>query len=153
MAPGRPPARRRFHWGEAMPFIATLYFRTAIVLLIIGIGIGIHMSIAGDHRVMGAHAHLNLLGWVTGALFGVYYALHPAKAAGRLPMLQYTIHMIGLAIMIPSLYVMLKGNEGAEPFVAGGSLVVYAGVILFGWIIFTGDEKAGAGIGARQPAE
>jgi hypothetical protein len=55
--------------------------------------------------------------------------------------------------MIPSLYVMLKGNQAAEPFVAGGSLVVFAGVILFGWIVFTGDAKAGAGVGARQPAE
>jgi cytochrome c oxidase assembly factor CtaG len=136
-----------------MPFIATLYFRTAIVLLIVGIGIGIHMSIAGDHRVMGAHAHLNLLGWVTGALFGVYYALHPAKAAGRLPILQYAIHMIGLAIMIPALYVMLKGNESAEPIVAGGSLVVYAGVILFGWIVFAGESRQSAGMGMRQPAE
>jgi peptidoglycan/LPS O-acetylase OafA/YrhL len=134
-----------------MPFIATLYFRTAIILLIVGIGIGIHMSMAGDHSPMGAHAHLNLLGWVTSALFGAYYALHPAKAAGRLPMLQYAIHIIGLVIMIPALYVMLKGNPSVEPFVAGGSLIVYAGVILFGWIVFTGDEKSAAG--ARQPAE
>ena len=122
-----------------MPFIATLYFRTAILLLIVGIGIGIHMSMAGDHSVMGAHAHLNLLGWVTAALFGTYHALNPAKAAGRLPMLQYAVYMIGLAIMIPSLYMMLGGNPGAEPAVALGSLVVFAGVLLFGWIIFSGD--------------
>lgn len=127
-----------------MPFIATLYFRTAILLLIVGIGIGIHMSMAGDHSPMGAHAHLNLLGWVTGALFGVYYALHPGKAAGRLPMLQYAIHMIGLVIMIPALYLMLKGNASLEPFVAVGSLVVFAGVILFGWIVFTGDDRSTA---------
>ena len=106
-----------------MPFISTLYFRTAIVLLITGIVIGIHMSIQGDHSVMGAHAHLNLLGWVTSSLFAIYYALHPAKAAGRLPFLQYAVYMIGLAVMIPSLYVMLKGNPGAEPLVATGSLI------------------------------
>lgn len=127
-----------------MPFIATLYFRTAILLLIVGIGVGIHMSIAGDHSPMGAHAHLNLLGWVTGALFGVYYALHPGKAVGRLPMLQYAVHMIGLAIMIPALYLMLKGNTSLEPAVAVGSLVVFAGVILFGWIVFTGDDRSAA---------
>ena len=127
-----------------MPFIATLYFRTAILLLIVGIGVGIHMSMAGDHSPMGAHAHLNLLGWVTGALFGVYYALHPGKAAGRLPMLQYAVHMIGLAIMIPALYLMLKGNTSLEPAVAVGSLVVFAGVILFGWIVFTGDDRSAA---------
>ncbi|MEX0955217.1 MAG: hypothetical protein WDZ83_08415 [Rhizobiaceae bacterium] len=136
-----------------MPFIATLYFRTAIVLLIVGIGMGIHMSIVGDHSVMGAHAHLNLLGWVTSALFGTYHALNPAKAAGRLPVLQYAVYMIGILIMIPALYVMLGGNPGAEPVVAAGSLVVFAGVLLFGWIVFAGDSKQSAGMGMRQPAE
>ena len=134
-----------------MPFISTLYFRTAITLLILGIGIGIHMSIQGDHSVMGAHAHLNLLGWVTSFLFGAYYALHPAKATGRLPMLQYAVYLLGLAVMIPSLYTLLKGNPGAEPLVAIGSLVTFAGVLLFGWIVFS---PAPASAGQRfQPAE
>ena len=124
-----------------MPFISTLYFRTAIVLLITGIGIGIHMSIQGDHSVMGAHAHLNLLGWVTSSLFAIYYALHPAKAVGRLPFVQYAVYMIGLAVMIPSLYVMLKGNPGAEPLVATGSLITFAGVLLFGWVVFAPAPK------------
>lgn len=134
-----------------MPFIATLYFRTAIVFLIVGIGIGIHMSVSGNHSVMGAHAHLNLLGWVTAGLFGAYYALNPHKAEGRLPLVQYGVYVLGILVMIPALYVMLAGNPGAEPMVALGSLITYAGVILFGWIIFTGDVKVGAGI--RQPAE
>lgn len=136
-----------------MPFIATLYFRTAILLLIVGIGIGIHMSIVGDHSVMGAHAHLNLLGWVTSALFGTYHALNPAKTAGRLPVLQYAVYMIGILIMIPALYVMLQGNPGAEPVVAAGSLVVFAGVLLFGWIIFAGEGRPQAEMRLRQPAE
>lgn len=136
-----------------MPFLATLYFRTAITFLVIGIGIGIHMSIAGNHSPMGAHAHLNLLGWVTSALFGTYYALNPAKAVGRLPTLQYGVYVLGVAIMIPSLYVMLKGNPSMEPLVAVGSLVVFAGVLMFAWIIFSSDARAGAGFGARQPAE
>ncbi|MEX4006145.1 MAG: hypothetical protein ACT6RL_06640 [Neoaquamicrobium sediminum] len=135
-----------------MPFLATLYFRTAILFLIIGIGIGLHMSISGNHGVMGAHAHLNLLGWVTSALFGTYYAVNPLKAAGRLPLLQYAIYVIGIVIMIPALYVLLAGNPGAEPIVAMGSLIVFAGVLLFGWIIFSGDGVARA-TGMRQPAE
>ena len=74
-----------------MPSISTLYFRTAIVLLVAGIGIGIHMSIQGDHSPLGAHAHLNLLGWVTSSLFAIYYALHPAKAGGRLPKVSWVV--------------------------------------------------------------
>jgi hypothetical protein len=119
-----------------VPSISTLYFRTAIILLIIGIIMGMRMGLSYDFSPMGAHAHLNLLGWVTGTLFGIYYALHPAKATGRLPVIQYAVYMLGLAIMIPSLYLMLTGTASAEPFVGIGSLVVLAGILLFAWIVF-----------------
>ena len=68
-----------------MPRISNLFFRTAILFLIVGIAIGLQMAISQNHNVIGAHAHINLLGWVTSAIFGVYYALNPAKAEGRLP--------------------------------------------------------------------
>ncbi len=77
-----------------MPRLSEYYFRTAIVFLIVGIAIGIHMSMSENHNVIGAHAHINLLGWVTSALFGGYFALNPAKAAGRLPMLQYGVYTV-----------------------------------------------------------
>ncbi len=53
-----------------MPRISHLYFKTAILFLIFGIGMGLNMAISQDHSVIGAHAHCNLLGWVTMALFG-----------------------------------------------------------------------------------
>jgi hypothetical protein len=66
-----------------MPKVSNYFFRSAILFLIAGIGLGISMSITQNHDVIGAHAHINLLGWVTSAIFGGYYALNPAKAAGR----------------------------------------------------------------------
>ena len=64
----------------SMPKVAELFFKTAAVFLIVGIAMGLHMSMSANHDVIGAHAHTNLLGWVTSALFGGYYALNPAKA-------------------------------------------------------------------------
>ena len=64
-----------------MPKVSDLFFKTAIVWLILGIGAGLQMAISGDHGAFPAHAHINLLGWVTSAIFGGYYALNPAKAA------------------------------------------------------------------------
>ncbi|WP_338720333.1 hypothetical protein [Devosia sp. XK-2] len=119
-----------------MPSLANLYFRTAILFLIAGISLGIHMSVSGNHAVVGAHAHINLLGWVTSALFGAYLALNPAKATGLLPRLQYGIYVLGVLTMGISLYVMLSGNPGIEPVVAISSLVTFAGVLLFAVIIF-----------------
>lgn len=120
-----------------MPRISEYYFRTAILFLIVGISIGIHMSISQNHNVIGAHAHINLLGWVTSALFGGYYALNPAKAAGRLPMLQYLVYTVGVAVMGVSLYLLLAGNTGMEPVVAVASIITFIGVLLFAWVVWT----------------
>lgn len=129
-----------------MPRIANLYFRTAIVFLILGISIGLHMSISGDHAATGAHAHANLLGWVTMAIFGGYHALNPQKAQRRLAMIQYAVYTFGVAVLIPSLYLMLSGNAAMEPIVAVSSLIAFAGVLLFAVIIFSREEPAAAAI-------
>ena len=133
-----------------MPAVSNYYFRSAILFLIIGISIGIHMSISQNHNVIGAHAHINLLGWVTSAIFGGYFALNPAKATGRLPMAQYVIYTAGVALMGGSLYFLLQGNAGMEPIVAVSSLVTFLGVLLFAWIVWT---PAGMAPARMQPAE
>lgn len=119
-----------------MPNLANLYFRTAILFLIAGICVGIYMSMSGNHAVTGAHAHINLLGWVTSALFGTYLALNPAKAAGLLPRLQYGVYVLGVIVMSVSLYLMLEGNAGLVPVVAAASIITFVGVLLFAVIIF-----------------
>ena len=119
-----------------MPRISEYFFRAAILFLVVGIAMGIHMSISQNHNVIGAHAHINLLGWVTSALFGTYLALNPAKANGLLPRLQYLVYVLGVIVMGASLYLMLDGNSAMVPVVAVASLVTFAGVLLFAVIIF-----------------
>ena len=81
-----------------MPKVSDLFFKTAIVWLILGIGAGLQMAISGDHGAFPAHAHINLLGWVTSAIFGGYYALNPAKAARRTAMVHYGLYNVGLVV-------------------------------------------------------
>lgn len=119
-----------------MPDLAQLYFRTAILFLIAGISVGIYMSMSGNHAVTGAHAHINLVGWVTSAMFGTYLALNPTKALGLLPRVQYFVYVLGAIAMAVSLYLMLDGNAGMVPVVAVASLVAFVGVLLFAVIIF-----------------
>ena len=56
---------------------STLSFQAAVVFIVAGMIWGIFMAISDDHSAMPAHAHLNLLGWVSLFLFGIYYRLHP----------------------------------------------------------------------------
>lgn len=119
-----------------MPRLSEYYFRAAVLFLILGIAIGIQMSMSQNHNVIGAHAHINLLGWVTSALFGGYFALNPAKAAGRLPMIQFSVYLLGVIIMCGSLYLLLQGNTAMVPVVAVSSLITFIGVLLFAWIVW-----------------
>lgn len=136
-----------------MPRISRFYFAMAIIYLMVGIGVGLHMSIAHDHSAVGAHAHINLLGWVTSALFGGYYALNPVKAGGWLPWAQCALYSVGLVVMLPALYLMLTGTPGVEPAVALGSMAVAAGVVLFAAVVFTRGRGIRASRMMPQPAE
>lgn len=120
-----------------MPTLSVWFFRTAILFLIAGICLGLYMSITHQFEATGAHAHINLLGWVTMAIFGIYYAFNPAQAASRIARLQYFIYTLGILVMAPSLFLFLTGNAAMEPLVAISSLVTFSGVLLFAFILFT----------------
>ncbi|TIL77964.1 MAG: hypothetical protein E5Y89_17045 [Mesorhizobium sp.] len=127
-----------------MPRVSELFFKTAIVFLMLGVAAGLEMAISGDHGAFPAHAHINLLGWVTSALFGGYYALNPAKAARRIAMLHYGLYTLGLVIMMPALYLILHGNPALEPVVAGGSLIVAAAILIFAVVVFSSEPVPAA---------
>ena len=127
-----------------MPQVAELFFKTAIVFLMVGIAMGLQMSMSGNHDVIGAHAHTNLLGWVTSALFGGYYALNPAKAETKLAMIHFWVYTVGVVAMVPSLYMLLKGFAAIEPLVAIASLVTFAGVTLFAVVVFRSPVRRAA---------
>src|SRR5690606_32068027 len=131
-----------------MPKISHLFFRTAVLFLIVGIGMGLQMAISQNHNVIGAHAHVNLLGWVTSAIFGGYYALNPAKAERRLAMVHYAVYRLGVAMMAVALYLLLLGNPAMEPVVAVSALITFAGVLIFAWIVFA-PENVTLGRSAR----
>src|SRR5450759_4341555 len=59
-------------------------FRVSVSLGLIGIVLGIIMGIRQDFALMPAHAHLNLLGFVTLFLSALYYRVVPEAEASRL---------------------------------------------------------------------
>ena len=67
---------------------SSLSFKLAVLFVIAGMAMGIGMAATHNHSIMPAHAHLNLLGWVSLFLFGIYYKLHPALEESRLALVQ-----------------------------------------------------------------
>lgn len=116
--------------------ISLLYFRTAAVLLIVGMLFGIYMSASGNHAAAGAHAHLNLIGFVVMAVYGIFFGLNPGKSAGRLPKILWALNTIAAVVMFPSLVLLLNGNASFEPLVAAASFLALGGAILFAVMLF-----------------
>ena len=60
-----------------MSRVALWFFAVAPIYVLVGMGFGIFMGATEDFTLAPAHAHLNLIGWVTMALYGTFYALAP----------------------------------------------------------------------------
>jgi hypothetical protein len=135
-----------------MPQIAENFFKLAILFLILGILMGLQMSISGNHNVIGAHAHTNLVGWVTMALFGGYYALNPAKAETRLAVFHFWSFSGSVIVLTPALYLFYLGYTAVEPLLGIASIAAFVSVLIFACVVFSKvghrvTAKAGAASG------
>ena len=93
--------------------------------------LGVFMGINQDFTLSPAHAHLNLLGWVSLALYGLYHR-GVARASDRLAWVQASSAAAGATLMAGGLaaYLMVHTDDFA-PFIIGGSLLAIAGMALF----------------------
>jgi peptidoglycan/LPS O-acetylase OafA/YrhL len=123
---------------------SALSFQAAVVFVIVGMIWGIIMAISQDHSAMPAHAHLNLLGWVSLFLFGIYYRLHPSLEGSKIAGVQVSVWIIGTIILVIGVGLVHSGHPVGDPIPAIGSIVVLIDMLLFGWLVFQG-ERAAAG--------
>jgi uncharacterized membrane protein len=129
-------------------------FRVSVSLGLVGIGLGIVMGIRQDFTLMPAHAHLNLLGFVTLFLSALYYRVVPEAAASTLARYQAIVSVAGAVVFpIGIACVLLGGHDRFEPVVVAGALTVLLGMALFAVIVFrtSGQERA-MPAGAEQRA-
>lgn len=122
--------------------VALWFFTSAVIYVTLGMMFGIWMSASHDHGLASAHAHLNLVGWVTMALFGVYYHLVPAAAQGRLAVLHFALATIGLWLLVPGIVLAIRGKT--EILAALGSFVTLASMMLFLAVVFGNRRHANA---------
>jgi peptidoglycan/LPS O-acetylase OafA/YrhL len=131
---------------------SSVSFPTAVLMVLAGMVWGIIMAISQDHSAMPAHAHLNLLGWVSLFLFGIFYHLHPAIDRSRAALIQVSIWIVGTVILTVGVGLIHTGYPIGDPFAAIGSLIVLASMIQFGWLVVR-RERAGSMSASAVPAE
>jgi len=109
--------------------VALWFFVSAVIYVTLGMLFGLWMSASHDHSLAPVHGHLNLVGWVTMALFGIYYHLVPAAAQTRLARLHFGIATLGVWIMVPGIGLAIMGRT--EMLAALGSFLTLGSILIF----------------------
>ncbi|MES1200748.1 MAG: hypothetical protein ABUS57_04805 [Pseudomonadota bacterium] len=110
-------------------------FSVAILMLLCGEAFGIYMGVIHDFVLAPAHAHWNLVGWVTLTLYGLLHRSYPALAQSKLAPIQMWLAILGaIAFPIGIGYSIITEN----PILAIiASFVVLTGTLLFAVMFFT----------------
>lgn len=115
-----------------MPRVSAAFFAIGVLYLLMGMSWGMHMGASEDFAMAPAHAHLNLLGWVTMAIYGTFYALTQNSLSPKLAWTNFALAAAGVAVMIPSLAFYLSGHEAK--YVAGivaGEIATVLSLLVF----------------------
>jgi hypothetical protein len=115
-----------------MPRVSAAFFALGAVCVFMGMLWGMHMGESEDFTLMPAHAHLNLLGWVTMALYGTFYALTHASLKPKLAWTNFALSALGVAVMIPSLALYLPARDAKYiPGIIVGEIATVLGLLVF----------------------
>lgn len=112
-----------------MKSLATLFFLTGALAVLIGMCWGIVMSATQDHALAPAHAHLNLIGFVVMSIYGIYYALTPQAAAGIIARVHYGLALLGVVLIVPGIVWAVQGTGDTAAKL--GSVVTVLAMLVF----------------------
>ena len=123
--------------------ISQWFLRFGVLFAITGMCLGIYMAATHDHTLAPVHAHINLVGWVTMFLSGLFYTARP-DCEGKMSKVHFTLALLGLFILAPGLTGVLLGYPWGEPLAAAGSILTLAAILVFAFVVFTAPRRARA---------
>lgn len=107
-------------------------------------GVGMYMAGSRDHTLGGAHYHNNLLGWVTMAIYGLYYAVVPS-AITRLATFHLSVTLVANVIFPFGIGLAILGRTPALAAI-GGALQILA-MLIFAYTVWR--HRAALAVGRR----
>lgn len=116
--------------------VARRFMRLSVLFALIGIGMGIYMGVSEDHALRPVHVHVNLLGWVSCALYALVYRAAPRMANDTLAGWHLAFAAGGMVAMVFAFPLHLYGYEGVAPIVTAAFLVSAAAMTLFAILVF-----------------
>jgi len=130
--------------------LSNLFLRLAVLFVLTGVGLGYWMGMTHQFLLSPVHAHINLLGWVSMFLYGLFYRIVPDASAGWLPRAHAALAILGLPIMMVGLTIQLLAVPSlmalVPPMMIAGPTMVVLGMIAFAAVVFraTGGRAVAA---------
>ena len=112
-----------------MPNAAFLFITIAIIYAIIGMIMGIMMGMTETFDFADLHAHINLLGWASMAVFGLVYRSYPEMAKSVLTKVHFWVANAGAIIFLVGIYFVIMTTSTTLAII--GSVTVLAGMFIF----------------------
>jgi hypothetical protein len=117
----------------------SIFIVAGLLCLLVGecFGIWISQDMGAREPLHPAHAHLNLAGWVTLALYGLIHRAFPALTTAKLAAVQCILAILGAVLLAPGILIAITSGEQNVTLAIVGSLGVLLGTLLFA-IMFVG---------------
>lgn len=130
--------------------MSNTFLRLAVLFALIGVSLGYWMGMTQQFGLSPVHAHINLLGWASMFLYGLFYRVFPQAGEGLLPRIHLALAAVGLPVMMLGLAIKLAPIPSllaAEvPMLIAGPTMILLGMAVFAFIVFraTGGKPAAA---------
>lgn len=117
-------------------FVSNNFLRLGTLSALVGMALGVWMGANQDFVLRPVHAHINLLGFASMMLFGLFYRAVPSAGQGWLPMAHFVLSVVGFLILMPSLTLMLLQRPLFLPGMIASEIMLVASMALFVIIVF-----------------
>lgn len=121
----------------AMPNIDRWFLRIAVIYALVAMTLGIVMGISEDHSQLPTHAHLNLVGWVSMALYALVYRQYPAAGQSRLALAHFWVANIGAVLLTVGVYTQMADMPSLMFIAISGSFITILGMLIFAGIVYS----------------
>ena len=114
-----------------MTGLAARYFGSALLYGVLGMALGLVMGLTQDHGQMPTHAHIMVIGWVSFAIFGMFYSTYGSAVPKLIAQVHMWLAQISFAVLVIGLYLIYSGKTQFDPLAAIGSTAYAVSFLIF----------------------
>jgi hypothetical protein len=120
--------------------ISQLFIVLGLTCLLVGMSFGFWMAANENFEFADAHAHWNLLGFVTSTLYGLVHRAYPRLAESKLAWPQFALHAVGALSTGPGVIMAIATGHSNLAMISGA--MVFLAALTFLWMFISQKTEA-----------